>query len=679
MGKSKTKRFFAALFLFALIVFFSLASFATVAKAEIGNVYDKTAIEEDLKDFDLSGYQKDVRAVPSLVTFSEYCFSSSESVRENYGLYFYIYNPTEKPLSTETDKNEINMATEYNNSGEPRIYSNCGMTFLDCTENYRFYKFKLTRRTAAHEMARAYASAHDGVRRYDFVGVQLWHEGATGAKDYPINASYRCSGYGAGCDVFGSAESTLTYESSKLETISLDVQQTYYRTDGINQNGAGHHNQLSSVYFSIPKKSLETYGNLYAVKCSWNEARTAPMIVTNDREVYDWTEKWLGKKTGITDQFGIYDNLTKTIGQGARTADWGWGYQYAEQEKDNPQVGGVTVSSDLAPAYVFKSNAKNILDANVSPKEVAEWIEDHGNASYLFTDDVDEGRRYGHQAHTFTADEAFDMLSFNSTANGYDKFLLDWQEVWTGKKWDWGTDFTDVEPIKAVSDDDLKSSNAIIAENLFVNQNDIGEFKDYYNAHKSTDEVFLLRFAVTDYYSNTQTVVTGASLWNPATWGSGTFDDDSTYMARETVFRQFDIIELTFQNEGEETVIGVVSSPVDIVGGIDAPKYDDVVQSWWDKFVEWLLSFLAKIPWWVWLIVAVVVLILLCAIVKPIYRAVIFILKKILWIIARPFRLLGALFEAIAKKREKKKIKKSEEIHEEKDSKDGADKSVRKK
>ena len=48
--------------------------------------------------------------------------------------------------------------------------------------------------------------------------------------------------------------------------------------------------------------------------------------------------------------------------------------------------------------------------------------------------------------------------------------------------------------------------------------------------------------------------------------------DADTYVATQTVFLDFDIIELTFNRDGEYRVIPVVSSPLDIINDITAPK-----------------------------------------------------------------------------------------------------------
>lgn len=662
MGQTGIKKFMrmgGALILTALLGLSMLVPSKYEARAESSNAYDRTAIEDDLNAVDLSGYPKDENGTPSLITFSEYCYSANEEVAQKYGLYFYVYNPTETPLSVKLRANEINMATSYDSAGEPQGYDNCALTFLDASDDHRFYKFKLSESAGALSRACAYAAAHEGVRRYDFVGLQLWAAGASGAQDYALSVTYRCTGYGAGCDPLGSQTSTLTYDAHKLETIALDIHQTYYRQEGINQNGAGHHNQLSSVYFSINKERLASYGDLYAVKCTWDEAKTAPVIVTKEQAVYDWAERQLGQKN-ISGARGIFANLSNAIGQGAHTADWGWAPNY---DLANGQTGGVVVKDATPAGYVFKADCENVKERNVTREELLAWIADHNYANYLFTDQVDEGRKYGKQTHTFHADEPFDMLSFNSTSSGGEQFLLAWQQFWTGKKWDWGGDDLTIEPIKNVTEKDFRNTDAASASELFVNKDDFADFKKYYDTHNATENVFLLRFAVTDYYSDTVSVVTPAEwyeVWEYLPWADGVnIDRSSTYMSQETVFRQFDIIELTFLKEGKETVIGAVASPVDIIGGIDAPNFEDT------GFWQWLWNLLKSIPWWGWLLIAIVVIGLLC-LIKPVFEIVAAILKGVVFIIMLPFRAIGAIIDNVSApgKRKKKKIKKSEDLDE---------------
>ena len=523
---------------------FAPAASVCLAYAAEAPALDQTKLLDDLDEIDLSAYPKNESGTVTLLNFAEFGYAQIPSESE-FGIYLYVYNPSERELSERIGANTVNMAVAYDEAGAPTEYANLSLTVIDRTDNFRFYKFRVTDGAPIEARAREYAAAH-GERRYDVVGIQLWGKGSASAdeaEDNAISATYYFSGYAAGMDVGGSAESTLTCRTDKLETVPLQIHCTYYRQDSINENGAGHHNQLSSVYFAIPKDKIETYGMLYAVKCSWDERRTAPVIVTNRQDVYDDVSKYLGSD-GKGSNFRIADNAS---GTGYDTiADWAF----------NPELGLLgniawDVDDLTSIGFIFKSSKSSVLDEHISSAEMKKWIDDHNWADFLFTNDVDEGRTYGTQELTFYADEPFDMTSFNSQADGWEKFVLSWQQFFGGKPWDWGEDVSDIEPIKYVTDEDFSGTDTVNADNLFVNEVDYGAFKTFYDTQHEKNDVFLLRFAVTDYYANLQEVSLSDKLIQIS-------DRTSTYMARETVFLNFDIIELTFKLEdGTETVLGV--------------------------------------------------------------------------------------------------------------------------
>lgn len=600
---------FLTVALLAAEVIFPATSFTVRAET---TAYERTAIEDDLNGLDITAYPKNEKGTVSLVNFSEYSYSNNTFYAENYGLYFYIYNPTEKEISTRAGANVINMAVSYNRAGEPSEYANMSLTVLDSTENRRFYKLRLTNVGALYETEKQYSDGHVGERRYDIAGIQLYFIGEANARDFKIAGTYRYTGYAKGMGGNSSEASTLNCEVSKLEVVPLTIYQTYFHS-GMNENGAGHQNQLTSVYFAIPKDKIRNYGGLYAVKCSWNERRTTPIIVTKDMEVFNDVSENIGTR-GEGGRYRIYDNYFETSGMGnATSANWAY------------NGGDVLIVKDILPVgYAFKSNKSNVRDEEISTETMLKWIREHGEADYLFSDDVDEGRTYGYQEHTFYADELFDMLSFDTTADGFKKFAMQWQNFWSflgGESWDLGEDITDIAPIKPVTDEDFKGTESVNAKQLLVNENDYGAFKSFYDMHKSVNDIFLLRVAVTDYYSRMQRVEkTEHGLFDGV-------ETESTFMARETVFMDFDIIELTFQKDGKETVLGVVASPVDLVGGITGP-IDEGTQ------------------WWVWVIIAIValvVIVLLCVFVKPFASLIVSVFKGLWWLITLPFRAIKAL------------------------------------
>ena len=545
---------------------FAPAASARLAYAAEAPALDQTSILDDLEEVDLSAYPKNESGTVTLLNFAEFGYAQIPS-DSDFGIYLYVYNPTERELSERIGANTVNMAVAYDEAGAPTEYSNLSLTVIDRTDNFRFYKFRVTDGAAIEARAREYAAAH-GERRYDVVGIQLWGKGSASAdeaKDNAISATYYFSGYSAGFDVGGSEESTLTCRTDKLETVPLRIHSTYYRQDSINGNGAGHHNQLSSVYFAIPKDKIQTYGMLYAVKCSWDERRTTPIIVTNRADVYELVNTHLGISSNeIKDSaLGIGDDLIASTA-GLYSFKRVWGY-------DITKYFGFSGSGFYAPGYAFLVDENDMLNVQISSAQMKQWISDHGFADYLFADDVDEGRAYGEQVHTFYADEPFDMTSFNSSASGWDKFVLAWQSVFGG--WDWGEDVNGIEPIKYVTDEDFSGTDSDDAERLFINDQDYSDFKTFYNTNNEKNDVFLLRFAVTDYYANMQ-YVQDLSKFVPD------LERESTYLAEETVFLNFDIIELTFKLEdGTETVLGVVADPIDIIAGIDPPRVTD--NRWW--------------------------------------------------------------------------------------------------
>lgn len=205
---------FAAFFMVFLIGYSAFAVPAFTVFADELTEYDKTAIEDDLAEMDLTGYPKDESGEVQLVNelgFVEYAFSYDASLSEKYyGVYFYVYNPTESPISTRAGANVVNMAIAYDSEGNPSEYANLSLTVLDCTENNRFYKLRLTNGAGAYERAKAYAQIHGGERRYDVAGIQLWTAGAKNATDYYVGKTFTCTGFSQGCGGDTSAESTLS-------------------------------------------------------------------------------------------------------------------------------------------------------------------------------------------------------------------------------------------------------------------------------------------------------------------------------------------------------------------------------------------------------------------------------------------------------------------------------------
>ncbi len=639
MSKIKTAYAFLACALTGMVCLSAFSMPTMRASAATAESYDETPIEDDIGDVSPLEYPKNPVGKASLVTFMEYCYTEKELLSENYALYFYLYNPTEKPLRTEVGVNTVEMACAYNTEGNPSSYEQFQLCFLDCTENNRFYKFRLKNPSEFYTLQRTYSSLHS-VRRYDISSIQLWDEGAPLPEDYPISFTYKWTGFAHGCGEYANADSTLECNAEELETIQLDLHSTTYRFPYINEHGPGHQNQLDSVYFAVPKEFNERYGDLYRVKCCWNEQKTSPIIVTNRQDVYDDVASHLGTD-GSGAKIELYANYDQNqLGEFVfSSADWAFNNTIFEDDDD----------VDRTPVgYVFKSDKSKIKEEAISSDEIMKWISDHNTASYLFAGEVDEGRTKGYQEHIFTADEPIPLLSFDKTAGGYEKFSMKWEAFWTGKSWDFGEDAqSSVEPIRFIKDSDFTGQDTQDAENLCVLEKDFEGFKAFYEEKKEANNIFLLRFAVTDYYSNYCRAGYYEYSWFPPP-GANYFhgDDDSTYMARETVFLKFDIIELTFLCDTMETVIPVVASPIDIVGGVTGPIREDR-----PGLLDFLLAILG--------IILIVVIFLLLLRFCP------WLIKGVVFVVALPFKAVVAAGKGISKsvkrRREKKQSAKKQD------------------
>ena len=596
MKRTNTKQIAACFALMAYLLIVLAAVFGTevAARADgsLAEKFEQTNVLDDLEgstidgeSFNAAEYKITLGKDTSVLSLVEFCYATNPSLQGDWGLYIYVYNPEKYQFENNTGLNTAQLSF-----GDAENYHKYPLKFLNASlrDGYEglFFKYKVI--FTAEQKAEILRALDPNERVYRMGEIELLHHGEQNAQAVTVARTYYYTGYVQG---YGSATGDLNSRSEELKTIELELNSTTYRFPYINENGAGHQNQLDSVYFAIPKEVNETYGELYRVKCCWDEQKTSPVIVTNNDEVYTWASKWVGQRENITDKFGIFDNFSSSpeipglsflTSPPTCIADWGFGYQYRNFYDEGHSadetngwvgsVGGVIVKDDTAPGYVFKSDKSDVKDTDITSAQMKEWIYAHDKADYLFSDSVDEGRTKGYQEHIFTADEPFDMLTFNQTASGWDKFYMNWQAFWSGDKWDFGPEQQDpVDPIRLINDNDFTGTDVTDANKLYVHTEDFDEFESFYDANKSTKNVFLLRFAVTDYYSNLQTVLTGATWYDPSTWQTGTKDNTSTYMARETVFLNFDVIELTFLNDTGETVIPVAASPIDVVGGITAP------------------------------------------------------------------------------------------------------------
>ena len=644
--------------------------------AESTGSFDKSPIEDDLADINILEYPKNPLGKHSVMNFMEYCYSERPFLAEVYGIYLYIYNPTEQEIDTSKGKNSVEMAIAYDIAGEPVDYANLFMTYLDKTDNNRFYKFKLDDSLTLLDRAKTYATAHDGVRRYDISGIQLTYTDNTNATDESVSMTYFWSGFAKGCGADYHAESTLVCETEKLETISLDVHSTNYRVS--EEYAPFTREQVSSVYFSVPERYFEEYGRLQKIKAEWYEYKTTPIFVTNDTEAEIAFSSYLGKDIGIRDESFPWRVLWHIVDRAYflryDELDW-WELALVVPgaieslqaiTSDNYAVLGnynilcTTGSDDYGgflhfgedKYYYDESRYVSRMDWLIGDEDLHVTAEDllgymseytakfssqakvHGYAENLFEESIDEDRiemladpsqKRGYMVQEIDADEEMNLLVYSADdRNKWEK----WVGLPRNSKTEIGQSYT---PVQEVTPEDFSlSSSAAICEQLMINEDDynstddeIGFYDFCQNAFKNNERPILFRFANTDYYSS-------SAIFDKT--GDGEMDAQNGYVAQETIFLDFDIIHLTFEKDGILTVIPAVSDPVDVIG--DLENLDDDLPG---KETEW---------WQI--LIAVFLGIVLLVILMPILP---YIVKTVVWVIMLPFRLIEWIIDSIKKRK----------------------------
>ena len=638
---------------------------STYAYAQDNVSFEKSNVLDDLTSSTVNGEAFDLRKYPyndngsvTIMNFVEYCYSYKSNMRGNYGLYVYVYNPKGLNFDTSVKQNKIQMAVAYDDSGTPTRYEKFELKYCNRSEGntYKnlFYKFKVVDRKIDDKTFLDRVNSHE--RRYDISGIELTTKGQQNATEYGVGGTYKFTGYAKGYGPDSMAQSNLSCTVENLETLELNVHHTYYRTN-VSSLGKDHYNEVNTVYFSVPERVFTSYGFLQKIRAEWWEYKTKKAMVTSSQDFYNTVLPYTGTYVGEHNDsvpFNLYTGFSAIISTqiGSPSVyqyDWTYNVDLETKYSIFNIIQSVSYSdsvSDIMP-YAFYSPAADVdsifkflyskpVAGDVNSTEVANYIYSYSNdlgngyidcngrqiSKDLFEETVDEGRTVGYNDKTIDLSDTFNLMSYDSNHS------------WWNKLWDYGFswpttsgDYQNIVPIYTLQASDLVGTNSTIATNLLVNEDDVTDLRAFYEIETlKGNRVILFRFATTDYYC--------APCFR--TGMSGTIYNTDTYIAQETVFLDFDIIELTFNKDGVYHVIPVVSSPTDIINGFTAPP--------------------PKFQWWK-ILVAVLLLILLLILLWPLLP---YILRGIWFIITLPFKLISKAIERHRLRKIEKAVKKKE-------------------
>ena len=594
-----TISFIILFILFAVALTGSISPSAVAYAATDLNIDSKNVLD-DLngsiiggKEFNLADYPYDENSKTQVISFSEYCYSYYSKNQGNYGLYVYVYNPQGKAFDERTERNKIQFSADNGKSYDKYVLQFLNYSHGSDCEGL-FYKFKVV---FTNEQRKAVLNALDSEKRvYKISGIELSSGG--NVVDYPVLQTYEYTGFAEGYGAFeGSADSLSCKVDGLSLYLTLDVHSTYYRPSGTN-GGAYAQDTLHSVYFSVPNKLIEEYGEMTAVHATWLNARTSPIFVTGDETVYNAVRAYLGQYVDggsywlLSDENKNNDLQYSLIASKLiESADWNnasygssWLSYNANRRYTNSDVDLYTL------AYCFLADNGNADDytlpaeALVGNKSegVKGWFEEY-SATYGgdLVNDRFSSALFSEVAEAFTdvtitADDTFKLTDELISQNWWQQFVGGGYNV-TGT-----TEYL-ISAIKQVGADDFKSTVYETCEGLYIDESDYDEFKAFYDEATENDEtVYLFRYAQTEYVNHEVAVYSKGDDGAIIKGFGYDYVNTNAYFAEMWVQLDFDIIDVTMTKNGVDTVIPVVMSPVDLAADATPPVItNEDGAAWW--------------------------------------------------------------------------------------------------
>ena len=570
---------FNLIFIAVLLLAAVLPPFGAFAEDVPITSFDEHTIYEDLqgaiilgKEFNIEDYPVSSTGAVQLLAFTEYSFSLKHEYQKSYGLYLYVYVPQGGIVDSE--KNEVTIADAYNSYGEPSHWSDYKLQLLSKDATDVLYKFKVLDADKEFTVTRIYnrVAMSSSERRYDINGIELHFLENANATNFGIGGTWTITGFDKGMHDSSMEQSTLQSVATFQNTLKLDVHSTYYRTWKNIVNTVG--DQLSSVYFSVDNAIDKEYDRLYAIDFDTYKYLSSPIFC-----IYD---KWYpGISNLFVDCDGVYKNLynqrTKAISEfeNLPNADYTW-LRWCNM--DDASFAFYGNSSPYPPndmyvyldclAWVLQTSNEN--DHKFTSEELLAYMTNFSNEfggsvrgkynSLLFSD------RFYAPLYAELSDKVFTGANIGRTITYDDSWPIDGSLT----QYDFGdvlklifehtqdTADIDLKPIQEVTWSEIQYlTDEQISQRFFVAESDVPEFKYYVkNENAKNKSVYLFRYDMESFYND--------KLYAENRGICG-------YVWQEPIYLDFDIISLTYEKAGVQTVLPVVSDPIDIIAGVEPP------------------------------------------------------------------------------------------------------------
>ena len=661
-------KFFSLLISLIMVLLYVFGLNYVSVKAENSSYpFDEVDVMEDIssiEEFNLKDYPKNILKNPMVLNLTEFCYSFYDNNMQDYALYLYIYNPSEKPLETTTYKNRVQMATAFNEDNTPISFNKFFLEFCSVSNGdiaNRFYKFRIL---DTEEIAKN-CSKDRLSRTYEISSLELKFLDEDRIIDYSIGGKYIFTGFAEGYGKNSLLSSNLKCSREDTETLSLDVRPTFYRTGVSNGKTDYTQDSLHSVYFAVPNDKLELYGEeIYSVHAKWLNAKLKPMVLLSDRDAY----LSIYENRGNTDLSAIDFHIAFDLSfLNFESATFSYDYEYGYNMKTDKTGDNVANEHYIINAHYFDgfNLAKwndNILFSSIDIPTFygvfnTDKYEDNAVVNYVITSEeikdyminsykdfggaIVNGADSDYSSHIFSsidkaytdvtisATETFSLNSAENTSNWFERFygINNFKD-----------NFKDVSAITSVIESDYSLSKTAFCEKYKISESDYEDFMKYKNDNPNCT-IFLFRYMVSDYSALNGIVFHETDSGYLAGY-EGAFDvstdDVNARVFSETVNLDFDVIDVTFSKDGQYLNIPVVASPQDIVH--DSTMALNNGRNSVSTFLVLLVT-----------IIIIILIIVLFPYLKPIFNAIVFI-------ILLPFKAIGGIINSF-KKSDKKKRK----------------------
>ena len=549
--------------------------------------------EQFLTDY-LNGVYKYKEGDVEFLNFAEYKYQNQYS--EDFGLYVYFYNPDNGrkiDLLSEDHKIELSIDGSHYYKYQLKPISRSVDEIQDM-----FYKFRVETDETFHN------SLNPSSRTYNLSSFELKIKNESQIHDIEIGSTLTFTGYAKGCN--GNEQSTLECHKEGLETIHLKTYAGYKRSGAVNSN-LTKFIDLQYVYFEIPNKYINNYGEPYSVSYEFYDAYTDKGIFNirkNDAYIKDewwqagdscsssgayFLDPWKDYSVTTWDYnqsiFSIVQNDISTLKTDEALRKWdprasspyyipnlnNWSTFSNEEKqfyKDNQDKYKPTILGER----LFR---KDSADSEITPDEIKARVDSYG-LNYFASNSIYSG------VIKKTIEDIEEPTSINPSMPN-----LSWWESlcaanasgdtpW-GRTQAGGTSWENVKSFEVV--DSRDDNNGSI---YTINPSDVSNFNQIYdNTDENDTTLCILRFNEAEHWS--------APVYfyrEPVLFGSETYTQIG-YSSFMHIIDKFDIISLEFKMNDKYTVIPVVSDPQRIVPGATPPPDDRPESgSWWDDITK---------------------------------------------------------------------------------------------